>query len=185
MVLGALHPWHGLDRALRALEVYHDQQIFIELDLIGITESELPAIKKSTSYQVRTLGRLTPMQLDDAMAGYHVAIGSLALHRIGLKEASPLKVRQCMMSGLPVVLGYFDTDASQSKELSRYVCQFPADDSLLDWSRIVHFYEGISKDQSSREKLIAAARTELSFAVKAHKCLDFIDSCMSENAPNP
>jgi glycosyltransferase involved in cell wall biosynthesis len=178
MVLGTLHPWHGLDRALMALEQYSDERIFIELDLVGITETQLPEYKKSSFFHVRTLGRLTPDQLEDAMPAYHLAVGSLALHRIGLSEASPLKVRQCMMSGLPVVLGYFDTDASQSTVLSRYVCQFPADDSMLDWKKIVHFYLEISADLSSREKLIAAARSELSFSVKAKRYLDFIDSCM-------
>ena len=37
-------------------------------------------------------------------------IGSLALHRKNMHEASPLKVREYAAFGLPVVLGYYDTD---------------------------------------------------------------------------
>jgi glycosyltransferase involved in cell wall biosynthesis len=184
MVLGALHLWHGLDRALKGLEAYRADDVVIELDLIGIDENQLPAYQRSDSFRVKTLGRMTLQQLDEVIPSYHVAVGSLALHRIGLSEASPLKVRQCMVSGLPVVLGYLDTDVSQSPELSYYVCQFPADDSKLDWSRIVRFYKGIAQEQHSREHLIASAISELSMQVKARKAVDFIVSCSGRSGLN-
>lgn len=40
----------------------------------------------------------------------NIGIGTLALHRKGMKEASPLKVREYLAYGLPVILGYKDTD---------------------------------------------------------------------------
>jgi hypothetical protein len=39
-----------------------------------------------------------------------LAISSLALHRIGMNESSPLKTRECLAYGLPVILPYVDTD---------------------------------------------------------------------------
>ncbi|MOA45721.1 hypothetical protein D3C78_1681500 [compost metagenome] len=39
-----------------------------------------------------------------------VAIGSLALYRKKMGEASPLKVREYLAYGLPVINGYLDTD---------------------------------------------------------------------------
>jgi hypothetical protein len=38
------------------------------------------------------------------------AFGSLALHRIGLNEASTLKTRESLAYGLPLILAYRDTD---------------------------------------------------------------------------
>ena len=39
-----------------------------------------------------------------------VAIGSLAMERAGLREGSPLKVREYLLAGIPTVIGYEDTD---------------------------------------------------------------------------
>src|SRR5690606_35583904 len=38
------------------------------------------------------------------------SIGSLAMHRNSMLEACPLKVREYCAFGLPVILGYRDTD---------------------------------------------------------------------------
>ncbi len=38
------------------------------------------------------------------------AIGSLGLHRIQVNEASPLKTRECLAYGLPLILPFTDTD---------------------------------------------------------------------------
>ena len=39
-----------------------------------------------------------------------IAFGTLALHRKQMNEACPLKVREYLAFGLPVVIGYGDTD---------------------------------------------------------------------------
>lgn len=44
------------------------------------------------------------------LAGMDCAFGSLALHRIHLDESSPLKTRECLALGLPMILPYHDTD---------------------------------------------------------------------------
>jgi hypothetical protein len=44
------------------------------------------------------------------MADCDLAISTLALHRKGMKEACPLKTRECLAYGLPMVLPYVDTD---------------------------------------------------------------------------
>jgi hypothetical protein len=44
------------------------------------------------------------------LARANIGVGSLALHRKRLNEASPLKVREYLATGLPVINGYTDTD---------------------------------------------------------------------------
>jgi hypothetical protein len=39
-----------------------------------------------------------------------VALGSMALHRNLMNEASPLKVREYLAYGIPTIIGYHDTD---------------------------------------------------------------------------
>lgn len=39
-----------------------------------------------------------------------MAVSSLALHRDGLNEASPLKTREYLVAGVPVLTAYRDTD---------------------------------------------------------------------------
>jgi hypothetical protein len=46
-----------------------------------------------------------------ALARADVGIGTLALHRKQLHEASPLKVREYLAVGLPVLYAYEDPDA--------------------------------------------------------------------------
>lgn len=179
MVVGTLHSWHGVDRIMKGLKKYTNEKVFIELDFIGFSEEESEYSISTPSYRVKALGRMNSAQLERAMMNYHLAIGSLALHRIGLKEASPLKVRQCLMAGVPMVLGYDDTDVSHSNSLSTFICQFPANDSLLDWERIVRFYNDLIARPDFKQDLSKAARMELSMGVKARACLEFIDSCTS------
>jgi hypothetical protein len=55
-------------------------------------------------------GALPTDQYVRIMQRADAGIGTLALHRNGMSEASPLKVREYLASGLPVIIGYTDTD---------------------------------------------------------------------------
>ena len=44
------------------------------------------------------------------MSNCDLAISTLALYRKGMEEACPLKTRECLAYGLPMVLPYVDTD---------------------------------------------------------------------------
>ncbi len=59
----------------------------------------------------------------DVLMKTDVACGSLALHRNNMQEASPLKVREALAYGIPVLLGYKDTDLSNLQ--SEYILQIP------------------------------------------------------------
>jgi hypothetical protein len=55
-------------------------------------------------------GYLNTQEYEKVLTGIDCAIGSLGLHRIQLSESSPLKTRECLALGLPMVLPYKDTD---------------------------------------------------------------------------
>jgi glycosyltransferase involved in cell wall biosynthesis len=96
-------PWSGIDKIVWLATHMSD----CDFSLIGVSNADLPA---PTPTNVRALGRLGRVEYDELLRGADTAIGTLALHRIGLREASPLKLREYLAYGLPVIAPYDDTD---------------------------------------------------------------------------
>jgi hypothetical protein len=64
------------------------------------------------------------------MATSDFGIGPLALHRKGMSEATPLKVRDYLMHGLPVLIAHDDTDFPGAPPW--YVLQIPNTESTVE-----------------------------------------------------
>lgn len=95
-------PWHGLEHLAQMAAAFPDWQF----DVVGPNAGEIdttPAnmtlhgVKKTDDYLSLTQGA-------------DVAVGSLALYRNRMEEASPLKVREYLARGIPSIIGYRDTD---------------------------------------------------------------------------
>lgn len=95
--------WHGVD-AIALMAKEHSNWHF---DIIGVPSTE---IKKPIPSNMIFHGKLTRAEYEPLMHQADVAIGSLALYRKKMGEASPLKVREYLAYGLPVINGYLDTD---------------------------------------------------------------------------
>lgn len=174
MVIGAPAPWHGLDRAIEGLRKLQSCHVRIQLDVIGLegsgtTFSDLQA-------EVRYLGKMSDDEIEHRLSEYHLGIGTLALHRKSMREACPLKVRQCLAAGMPMVLGYQDTDIQKGGALSRFTHQVVADDSPVDWNAVVTFYRQLSDIEGSREQLLHAVRTAMSVESKAQAMIHFFET---------
>lgn len=99
------YPWHGVDKLAALADLVPD----IHLDVIGY--DGLPGLGPLPA-NLEFHGYLAATEYQNILAKADVAISSLGLHRIGLQEASPLKSRECLAHGLPLVLAYEDTDLS-------------------------------------------------------------------------
>ena len=97
------YPWHGIDKLVHFARCYPD----VQLDIVGY--DKLPEFEPLPS-NLKLHGYLSSNAYKTVLAGADAAISSLALHRIQLEEASPLKSRECLAFGLPLVLAYMDTD---------------------------------------------------------------------------
>lgn len=97
------YPWHGVDKLLTLASLIPD----IQLDIIGY--SELPGFEPLPE-NITLHGYLALQEYQNVLTSADVAISSLALHRVQLEEASPLKSRECLAFGLPLVVAYIDTD---------------------------------------------------------------------------
>jgi glycosyltransferase involved in cell wall biosynthesis len=97
-------PWHGLDHVAEIAAAFPEWQ----LDLIGPRDGELSAAGPRANLAAH--GPLDPDDYRPFVEASDVAIGTLGLYRKHMDEASPLKVREYLAAGLPVITGYRDTD---------------------------------------------------------------------------
>jgi len=94
--------WHGVDKLLPLAARFPE----LRFEVIGYLGEEF----LDAPPNIRWHGYLPPDQVRRALAQCDVAFGTLALHRKNMQEASSLKVREALAYGLPVILGYEDTD---------------------------------------------------------------------------
>lgn len=96
--------WHGLDLLLRLATTVPKY----EFSIVGTTSDNLLDVPKPKN--VRFLGPQYGSALEDVYRTHDVAISSLAIHRAGVREASPLKTREYLSYGLPVVVAYEEAE---------------------------------------------------------------------------
>jgi hypothetical protein len=121
--LGTHGPWQGFDKVLalaRALPEY-------DFDLVGIEPAHVDG---SVPRNAMLHGLLDEPSYAPILARADVGLGTLALHRKEMSEASPLKTREYLLSGLPVVLGYRDTDLPQPPP--SYVLELPNEERNVE-----------------------------------------------------
>ena len=103
MLVGYPSPWAGVDRALELARAMPE----LDLHLVG------PTFVPGTGATPRNVvlhGAMPPHAYRSVLERADFGIGPLALYRKGMNEASPLKVREYLVHGLPVVIAYEDTD---------------------------------------------------------------------------
>src|SRR5690606_3952676 len=89
-------------------------------------------------------GQLAYANYRAALAFADVAIGTLALHRKGMGEACPLKIREYLAHGLPTITAYSDTDFMEPRP---FILQLPNEernvrDNLPSIDRFVSAWRG-------------------------------------------
>lgn len=122
--------WHGVDKLVPFARSFPD----IHVDVIGYDRitghGELPG-------NLHLHGYLHSAVYKDLLRCADAAFGSLALHRIGLNEASTLKTRETLAYGIPLVLSYRDTDLDGLD--CDFLLQIPnREDNLVSNGKAVH-----------------------------------------------
>jgi glycosyltransferase involved in cell wall biosynthesis len=101
------YSWHGVDKLVTLARMCPD----IQVNVVGYDQIEdagpLPA-------NIQLHGYLSPDAYANLLRRSDVAVSTLALHRKDMQEASPLKTRECLAYGLPMVIAYTDTDLDQA-----------------------------------------------------------------------
>jgi glycosyltransferase involved in cell wall biosynthesis len=112
-------PWHGVDK-LVWLAGRLPEVIF---HIIGVSAAAIDAAPPNLVAH----GRLAREDYEPILARCDAAFGTLALHRNLMTEATPLKVREYLAYGLPVVVAYDDIDLRGDD--AWYVLRLPNEES--------------------------------------------------------
>jgi glycosyltransferase involved in cell wall biosynthesis len=124
LCVASVSPWHGLDRLVQGL-AEHKGTVPIRLDIVG-EGSESANLKKlcqdlNMGNNVVFHGTKTGEDLDAFFDRCHLAVGSLAIHRLGLKESAILKLREYCARGIPFFYSGFDSDFGENFDFSMSV----------------------------------------------------------------
>lgn len=148
------HPWHGVDKLIELARRVPD----IHLDIIGY--QKLPEYEPLPQ-NVTLHGYLAFNAYKHVLASADVAVSSLALHRVQLEEASPLKSRECLAFGLPLIVAYNDTDLDQQK--CDFLLKIPnVEDNIQTHAQIIRDFAyrmcGVRVDRSQITRLDQAGK---------------------------
>ena len=181
--------WHGLDRLLRGLATYSGTPKVI-LHIAG-DGAELPHLQQLTDElgigdRVIFHGFTAGKALDALFDQCHIAVGSLGIHRIGLKEASILKAREYCARGIPFIIACADPDFPPDFP---YILRLPADESPIDIEQVLAFAKEVYADPDHPQKMRRYAEEHLDWSVKMKKLKGFLEALVgeghNESVPEP
>ncbi len=150
--------WHGTDKLVTLAGLCPE----FDFHVVGPELSEIPD-------NMTVHGYLSQKELENLYRSMDIGIGTLAVHRNNLVEACPLKVREYIAQGLPVILGYRDTDLNESEDLVLEI-QNTETNVSDDHQRIVSFVQHNWLKQVSAE-----TRNKVFVATKEKKRLELFE----------
>jgi len=159
----ANQPWHGVEELIDFARAHRDINVHIVGDTRDLHESNLFFYGNLELTQYRSIANM-------CQAG----VGTLNLKSKNMAEASPLKVREYLALGLPVILKYQDTDFVGDED---YVLRLPQEvPSLNAYSpQILKFLEKWSTTRVPRHQI-----QHLDVRNKEESRLKFFESIISK-----
>lgn len=107
--------WHGVDKIVALARHFKEWHFHV----IGPDQSEIPEPPPN----VMLHGYLDQPAIEGILAQCTAGIGPMAIERKKMKEGSPLKVREYLAYGLPVITSHRDTDFPEGSE---FILQIPS-----------------------------------------------------------
>ncbi len=165
MLVSGGYSWNGIDKLVTFARQHQD----VRIEIIGGGDS---LALMTLPQNVITHRYLDGSQLSNALDRFDVGVGTLALHRKGMTEACTLKVREYLAEGIPIVLGYHDTDFSAGYD---YVCQVENDEFNVERNaeKLVAFAKAWKGRRIPYERTAFA-----SFSQKEAQRLEFIRNAL-------
>ena len=164
------HPdqaWHGVNQLIKLAENFPN----LVVHLVGYKFEESP----SNVYSYGLLDENSYLELArTCVAG----VASLNLTSIGMKEASPLKSREYLAMGLPVIARYSDPDFTPAPD---FILELPQDGSTLEShsEEIMNFLKYWSGKRVPRNSI-----THIDVLSKERLRLDFLQDVLLQFKSN-
>ena len=163
--------WHGLDRILRGMQKYKGS-LEVKLNIVGDISKDSLREYIEDENKIKFHGLVYGKDLDELMKEMNLAIGTLALHRKGMRSACALKVRDYTARGIPFILSYDDLDLEDDWPFCQ---QIQPNDQPVELEMLIDFCEGLgsySPEELSRQ-MRNYALTHMDWQPKMQSYLDF------------
>lgn len=140
--------WHGVDKLVTLARNFPD----LIVEVVGY--DHIAGLRDLPS-NLMLLGYLEGPAYQKALARADVAMGTMALHRKGMEEACPLKTRECLAYGLPMVIPYIDCDLNDSD--CKFLLKIPnKEDNILTHGESIRDFAYQMRGQRADHSLLAS-----------------------------
>lgn len=145
IMVGELHYWHGVDRAINGLAEYNKSkpENMVFLHIVGQPSTPagfmLRELVRENKLENTVLfhGPMYGTDLDTLFNEMDLAIGSLGRHRSNISQLKSLKNREYAARGIPFVYSENDPDFDEMP----YTLHAPKDDTPLNIGECINFVE--------------------------------------------
>jgi hypothetical protein len=159
--------WNGFDRLLRSIDSYSGSTQYI-IHYFG--ENKKNKLHPKVTYYESILEE----DIEQLLKKNCIGVGTLGLYRKKLEEACPLKVRDYWAQGLPVILGYKDTDVLSNINLSKFVFQSDNNNNLIDFSKLDDFINYLRTNNYTKNDIFENTKM-IYTSQKINQLVTFID----------
>lgn len=160
--------WQGVDKIVRLAELCPD----LDIDVIGFDGIHSDKAQPANLF---FYGYLDKEEARAVLAGDDVGLGTLALHRKAMEEASPLKMREYLTYGIPVIIPYKDTDLDDLKVDTILRIENTEDTIERNWEIIRDFAHKMQGRRVDRDLISQRIDSQIKEGIR----LKFFESCLT------
>lgn len=174
-----LEEYHGYDRLVETIRLSiarADQKPEIEFHIVGPSTPALVALKRqvdSAQLNARVFfhGAKQGADLDELFDECHLAVGSLAWHRVGVEHHSNLKTREYMARGIPFIYSGCDDQLAGDFQ---YASRVPANEAPIDSELLYGFAGRVLADKNHSRNMRKFATEALNWTVVFAPVIEYI-----------
>lgn len=159
--------WQGVDKLVQFAHQFPD----IYIDLVGFDQIDAP---EAPPNHIALHGFIEGQEYENVLSTADAAIGTLALYRKGMKEASPLKIRDCLARGIPCILPYRDT-AVGNLNINEILPIPNTPDNISKYGKKIHDFVYAMRGKRVHRDII---REKISSETLERKRLDFFEQML-------
>lgn len=176
LCVGNVNKWHGYDRLIKGVARYNGNTK-IRIHIVGEGKEISNLQKLANDFKLEDVlkfyGFLAGKALDEVFDRCHIAVGTLGIHRLGMAQASVLKVREYCARGIPFMNGTFDPDFPEDYP---YLINVPQNEDAVDIETVINFLNNISSYMQACRDMREYAVKNLDWHFKMAKIAKFCQS---------
>ncbi len=178
----------GYDRVIRGLNQYKKNGgSRIDVSIVGDGSEKEKLVHLSEQFGLSDIIKFYPPIYGEKLDKmYEMADATLEVfgwHRTGVKVSSTLKSRESLAKGLPIVTGSKLDICMDMGITPEFICEFPPDDSDIDFFRVEEFYDKLMKNRdriSLAKEIRKYAKNMIDMSVTMQPVIEYIKSGKKE-----